>query len=118
MPLAPLWCFHTKNVFIGFSIGYILKFESGVLSRSKRRKLQNDLHAHSYESYTSVHGTHLWVENFKTFFSLSIGCYLGMWRLRIDNELRVTNYEALNAIFQQFPAVPGSQLLRTIANVL
>ena len=107
--------FSYKNGFIGFSIGYILKFESGVLSRSKRRKLQNGLYAHSHESYTRVHGTHLWVENFKTFFSLSIGCYLGMWRLRIDNELRVRNYEALNAIFQQFLAVPGSQLLFVLA---
>ena len=117
---SPWWSTHAsstfmvfsyKNVFIGFSIGYILKFESGVLSRSKRRKLQNGLLAHSYESYTSVHGTHLWVENFKTFFSLSIGCYLGMWRLRIGNEFCVRNYQSLNAIFQQFSAVPGLQLL-------
>ena len=107
--------FSYKNGFIGFTIGYILKFESGVLSRSKRRKLQNGLYAHSHESYTRVHGTHLWVENFKCFISLSIHCYLGMWRLRIDNELRVRNYEALNAIFQQFLAAPGSQLLFVLA---
>ena len=107
--------FSYKNVFIGFSIGYISKSECGVLSRSKRQKLQNGLHAHSYKSNKSAHGTHQWIENFKTFFSLPIHCYLGMWRPRIDNELRVRNYGPLNAIFQQFLAVPGSQLLFVLA---
>ena len=111
MPLASLWCFHTKIVFIGFSIGYISKSECGVLSRSKRQKLQNGLHACNYESNTSVHGANLCIENFKAPVSLSIHCYSGLWHLRIDNEFCVRNYQSLNAFFQRFSVVPGLQLL-------
>ena len=54
--------FSYKNGFIGFSIGYILKFECGVLSRSKRQKLQNGLDVYSYESNISVHDAIIYVE--------------------------------------------------------
>ena len=109
--LASLWCFHTKIFFIGFSIGYISKSECGVLSRSKRQKLQNGLHAHSYKSNKSAHGTHQWIENFKTFFSLSTHCYLGMWRLRINNALRVKSYDPPE---RHFSAVSWSSWLAAV----
>eukprot|EP01050_Picozoa_sp_SAG11_P008103 SAG11_NODE_697_length_7684_cov_8.250231_9_plen_62_part_00 len=55
------------------------------------------------------------IENFKTLFSIFINHYLGFWHLRIGNELCVRNYDPQDAIFQQFPAVPGLQLLFSVA---
>ena len=83
----------------------------GYLGGRNDKKLQNGLHACNYESNTSVHGTNLCIENFKAPLSLSIHCHSGLWRLRIDNEFCVRNYQSLNAFFQRFSVVPGLQLL-------
>ena len=89
----------------------------GYLGGRNDKKLQNGLHACNYESNTSVHGTNLCIENFKAPLSLSIHCHSGLWRLRIDNEffVKTSDSDAMNAIFQQFLAVPGSQLLVVLA---
>ena len=87
----------------------------GYLGGRNDQKLQNGLHACNYESNESVHGTNLCIENFKAPLSLSIHCHSGLWCLRIDNEFSVKLSDAVNAIFQQFPRIPGSQLLVVLA---
>ena len=87
----------------------------GYLGGRNDKKLQNGLHACNYESNASLHDTNLCIENVKAPLSLSIHCHSGLWRLRIDNEFCVKTSDAVNAIFQQFLGVPGSQLLVVLA---